>query len=366
MPYKLDNRNSMQYSIPHLPINEGLETVTILKKLPEVRAALAELKGVAGTIPNIGILINTLTIQEAKDSSEVENIVTSHDDLFKASLQIKTYKSLASKEVQHYATALNKGFEAVNSNGIITNSIILDIQQELEQNTAGYRNTPGTKLVNDTTKEVIYTPPQHIDEINHHLQNLIEYINDDAIQDIDPLINMAVIHHQFECIHPFYDGNGRTGRIINILYLVAKGLLDYPILYLSRYINHNKEQYYALLQKVRQTGEWENWILYMLEGIKTISRDSIDLILSIKGVMQKYKDHIRRNYPYYSQDLLNNLFKHPYTKIEFLAKDLKVNRKTAAKYLNEMSEDELGFLSKFKIGKLNYYVNNDLVQLLTK
>lgn len=356
----------MHYSIPHLPITEGLETVNVLKKLPEVRAALAELKGVAGTIPNIGILINTLTIQEAKDSSEVENIVTSHDDLFKASLQIKTYKSLASKEVQHYATALNKGFEAVRSSGLITNNIILDIQQELEQNTAGYRKTPGTKLVNDSTKEVVYIPPQHIDEIEGHLNNLIAFVNDETLQDMDPLIKMAVIHHQFESIHPFYDGNGRTGRIINILYLVAKGLLDYPILYLSRYINQNKEEYYTLLQEVRQTGDWEAWILYMLEGIETISRDSINLILNIKAVMQKYKEHIRKNYPYYSQDLLNNLFKHPYTKIEFLTHDLKVNRKTAAKYLNEMSEDDLGFLSKFKIGKLNYYVNNDLVQLLTK
>jgi len=356
----------MQYIIPQLPISEGLETVKILKKLPEVRAALAELKGVAGTIPNIRILINTLTIQEAKDSSEVENIVTSHDDLFKASLQIKNYQSLASKEVQHYASALNKGFETVRSLGLISNKIILDIQQELEQNTAGYRKTPGTKLVNDKTKEIVYVPPQHIDEIEQHLGNLLNYINDDTLQDIDPLIKMAVIHHQFESIHPFYDGNGRTGRIINILYLVLKELLDYPILYLSRYINQNKEQYYKLLQEVRQNGNWEEWILYILEGIQVISKDSIKLIVEIKTIMQKYKDHIRNHYHYYSQDLLNNLFKHPYTKIEFLAKDLKINRKTAAKYLNEMSEDKLGFLSKFKIGKLNYYVNNDLVELLTE
>lgn len=356
----------MKYDIPPLPLNAEVETLKILKKLPQVRAALAELKGIAATIPNIAILINTLTLQEAKDSSAVENIVTSHDELFKASLEIKRFKSLASKEVQHYAAALHKGFGMVQETQLITNRVILDIQQELEQNTAGYRQVEGTKLVNDTTKEVVYTPPQTEAEIRKHMDVLLRYINEDDLEEVDPLIKMAIIHHQFESIHPFYDGNGRTGRIINILYLVAKGLLDYPILYLSRYVNQNKDEYYRLLQDVRRNGEWEAWILYMLDGVESISRQSIALIKEIKQIMQSYKNHIRDNYPYYSQDLLNNLFRHPYTKIEFLAKDLQINRKTAGKYLNEMAEDPKNILSKYKVGKLNYYVNNELVNLLIK
>ena len=362
----IKNELKMTYDIPPLPLKTNVETLKVLKKLPKVRAALAELKGIGATIPNIAILVNTLTLQEAKDSSAVENIVTTHDELFKSSLQIKTFKSLASKEVQHYASALNKGFAMVQENQLITNRVVLDIQQELEQNSAGYRNVPGTQLVNDRTKEVVYTPPQTEAEIRHHMDVLLRYINEDDLEDVDPLVKMAIIHHQFESIHPFYDGNGRTGRILNILYLVAKGLLDYPILYLSRYVNQHKDQYYRHLQEVRRTGEWEAWILYMLNGVESISRQSIALIKEIKQIMQSYKVHIRDHYPYYSQDLLNNLFRHPYTKIEFLAKDLKVNRKTAAKYLNELSEDPKNILSKYKIGKLNYYVNNDLVGLLIK
>ncbi len=362
----MTNALKMTYDIPALPLKANVETLKVFKKLPKVRAALAELKGIGAIIPNIAILVNTLTLQEAKDSSAVENIVTTHDELFKSGLHIKSFKSLASKEVQHYASALNKGFEMVQEHKLITNRVILDIQQELEQNSAGYRNVPGTQLVNDKTKAVVYTPPQTEAEIRHHMEVLLRYINEDDLEEVDPLIKMAIIHHQFESIHPFYDGNGRTGRIINILYLVAKGLLDYPILYLSRYVNQHKDQYYHHLQEVRRTGDWEPWILYMLNGVEDISRQSIALIKDIKEVMQSYKVHIRGHYPYYSQDLLNNLFRHPYTRIEFLAKDLQINRKTAAKYLNELAEDPKKIISKYKIGKLNYYVNNDLVGLLIK
>ncbi len=354
----------MNYTIPSLPLSTTVESINILKKLPDARAALAELKGSAATIPNIGILISTLTLQEAKDSSEVENIITSHDDLFKANLQISSFGTLASKEVQHYVSALMKGFKMVEKDYLITNRVILEIQQELERNSAGYREVPGTKLINDTTGAIIYTPPQYIEDIRNYMDNLLEYINMNEIESIDPLVKMAIIHHQFESIHPFYDGNGRTGRILNILYLVAQDLLDYPILYLSRYINRNKNEYYHLLQKVRETGEWEEWILYMLQGVEEIAKESTQLIKDVKRVMMNYKNHIRKNYSYYSQDLLNNLFMHPYTRIEFLAKDLKINRKTAGKYLNELSEDPKNLISKHKLGSLNYYVNNELVELL--
>lgn len=201
-------------------------------------------------------------------------------------------------------------------------------------------------------------------EIEVMMTNLIAYINDDSLHDVHPLIKMAIVHHQFESIHPFYDGNGRCGRIINILYLVLKELLDYPVLYLSRYIIQNKDSYYRLLQQTRNSGNWEEWILYILEGVEIVSRQSIELITGIKTEMQRYKNILRDNYKFYSQDLLNNLFKHPYTKIEFLQQDLNVERRTAAKYLNILAEDENRILEKIKIGNTNFYMNTGLMNLL--
>jgi Fic family protein len=196
------------------------------------------------------------------------------------------------------------------------------------------------------------------------IANLVDFINNDEMQDVHPLIKMAVIHHQFESIHPFYDGNGRSGRIINILYLVAKELIDYPVLYLSRYIIQNKDTYYRLLQQTRNTGNWEEWILFMLEGVEKISRQSIVLIGNIKSLMQQYKIHIRNDYKFYSQDLLNNLFKHPYTKIEFLQKDLNIERRTAAKYLNAIAQHPAKMIEKVKLGNSNFYINIGLMNLL--
>jgi Fic family protein len=325
---------------------------------------LAELKGVAASLPNVSILLNTLALQEAKDSSAIENIITTHDELFRAELHTEYVKSAATKEVQNYASALKTGFDLVSKNNILTNSTLLEIHKVLEQNDAGYRRIPGTDLKNDRTKEIIYTPPQHKDEIIGLMTNLINYINDDSLEDVHPLIKMAVIHHQFESIHPFYDGNGRTGRIINILYLVIKNLLDYPVLYLSRYIIQNKDSYYRLLQQVRDENTWEEWILFILDGVEVISRQSIALISSIKEVMKDYKYHIRENYKFYSQDLLNNLFRHPYTKIEFLQDELKIERRTAAKYLNALAEDKAKILDKIKIGNTNFYINSELMTII--
>ncbi len=355
----------MPYYPELLPLRSvDFETKAILRQLPGARAALAELKGIAATIPNVSILINALALQEAKNSSAIENIITTHDELFKAELDIGFVKNIAAKEVQNYALALKKGFDLVRGNKLITNSTILNIHQELEQNNAGYRVLPGTELKNERSNETIYVPPQNGDELKKLMSNLVDFLNDDGIQDIDPLVKMAIIHHQFESIHPFYDGNGRTGRILNILYLVAKGLLDYPLLYLSRYIVQNKAEYYRLLQSVRESAAWEEWVLYMLEGVESVSRQGIELIRAIKQLMQDYKFYIRDNYKYYSQDLLNNLFRHPYTKIEFLQQELKVDRRTAAKYLNELAGDGRGILTKLKLGKSNYYVHNKLVELL--
>jgi len=351
------------YEIPRLPLAADVETKVVLRALSRAHRYLAELKGTARTIPNESIVINTLTLQEAKDSSAVENIITTQDELFKAELFIDQKPSLATKEVQRYAVALRGGFEVVRKHRLLTLPNILKIQAELEENRAGLRKMPGTTLKNDRTGEIVYVPPQHPDAIQEYMSNLVEFINDDEQSDLDPLVKMAIIHHQFESIHPFYDGNGRTGRIINILYLVAKGLLELPVLYLSRFIIRDKAAYYRHLQAVRDEGAWEAWILYILGGVEETAQQTIELIGQIRQLMQEYKHRLRAEWPkLYSQDLLNNLFRHPYTKIEFVMHDLDVSRPTASSYLSQLVES--GFLSLHKIGRSNYYVNDRLVVLL--
>jgi len=346
-----------------LPIEQDIETKKVLKKLATVHRALAELKGIVATIPNESILINTLGLQEAKDSSAIENIITTHDDIYKAELNLDGFKSLNAKEVQNYISALKKGYALISKNKILTNNGIIEIQSELEKNKAGFRKLPGTALKNATTGETVYTPPQEYSEIVELMSNLEQFINDDTMSDFDSLVKMAVIHYQFESIHPFYDGNGRTGRIINVLYLVMKDLLNLPVLYLSRYIILNKGNYYKLLQEVRETDNWENWLILMLDAVEQISKETIILIAKIRELIFEYKNLLRDNYKFYSQDLLNNLFKHPYTKIEFVEKELGVSRITAAKYLNELVKD--GLLKKQKLGTGNYYINERLMNLLT-
>jgi len=353
------------YEIPRLPLAVDVETKAVLRALSQAHRYLAELKGTARTIPNESILIHTLTLQEAKDSSAVENIITTQDELFKAELFIDQKPGLATKEVQRYALALRKGFEVVRKHQLITLPYILEIHAALEENRAGLRKTPGTTLKNDRTGEVVYVPPQHPDAIKEQMSNLVRFINDDELSDLDSLVKMAIIHHQFESIHPFYDGNGRTGRIINILYLVAKGLLDLPVLYLSRFIIRDKAAYYRRLQAVRDEGDWEAWIVYMLNGVAETAQQTIELIGQIRQLMQEIKHRLRAEWPkLYSQDLLNNLFRHPYTKIEFVMHDLGVSRPTASSYLSQLVDS--GFLSLHKVGRSNYYVNDRLVLLLMR
>ncbi|PKP40261.1 MAG: addiction module protein [Bacteroidetes bacterium HGW-Bacteroidetes-13] len=352
------------WGLKELPLNIDVETKKILKALPSAHAALAELKGIASTIPNQNILINTLGLQEAKDSSAIENIITTHDDLYKSGLNLDAFKSLDAKEVQNYISALKKGFELITKNGLLTNKSILQIQEVLENNNVGFRKLPETALKNAATGETIYTPPQDYEEIMRLMTNLEKYINDSSIQDCDPLIKMAIIHFQFESIHPFYDGNGRTGRIINILYLIMEKLQNLPILYLSNYIIKHKSEYYRFLQKVRDENQWEDWILFMIKGVEETAKETIQIIIKIKDLMLDYKHRLRDNYKFYSQDLLNNLFKHPYTKIEFIVNDLGVSRLTAANYLNKLSDN--GMLRKDKLGTGNFYINEELFELLTK
>ena len=356
-----------QYQIPNLPLSYDLETKEILRQVNRANRKLAELKGVAQTIPNEQILINSLTLQEAKDSSEVENIVTTQDELYKADLDLKNVVINAStKEVLNYRQAMQRGFELVRRTKLLTLNDIKKIQEELEYNKAGFRSIPGTKLMNQQG-ETVYTPPQSGQEVVLLMDNLEEYINNPQMQDVDPLIKMAIIHHQFESIHPFYDGNGRTGRIILILYLVLNNLLDLPILYLSRYITHNKAEYYRLLQAVRDKNtdnskEWEEWILFILKGVEGTAEETIHLIKGISKLMMEYKNVLRPLFGrQYKHELLNNLFFHPYTKIEFIEKDMMVQRKTATKYLDMIVKE--GLLQKIKIGRFNYYMNTKLIEL---
>ena len=337
------------------------ETPAILKKLVSSSRKLAELKGMAVSIPNQGILINTLALQEAKDSSEIENIVTTHDELFKHDVQPESFANLAAKEVLRYRQALKVGFEQVRSSGLLTCNHIIDIQGELERNNAGFRKLPGTAL-KDGSGQTIYTPPQDPAEIVEGMRGLERFINEPDLFDADPLIKMALIHHQFESIHPFYDGNGRTGRIVNVLYLVKEGLLDIPVLYLSQHIVRHKADYYRLLQSVREADTWEEWVLYLLTAVEQTAGQTIATVQAIKTALFDYKQRIRSGYKFYSQDLINNLFMHPYTKIEFVQRDLGVSRITATKYLDTLTEG--GFVQKQKIGRGNYYVNIALIALL--
>lgn len=346
-----------------LPYDKDIETKVVLKKLTNAHRALAELKGVAQTIPKQEILINTLTLQEAKDSSEIENIVTTHDELYKSSLGFEKFISPATKEVQNYIAALKSGFSIVSKQNILTTNNIIDIQEILEKNKAGLRKVPGTNLKNQQTGEIIYEPPQSAKEIIDLMANLELFINDNTISDLDPIVKMAVIHFQFESIYPFYDGNGRTGRIINILYLVLNGLLDIPILYLSRNIIRNKSAYYQNIQDVRDNDNWENWLLFMITAVEETAYETIRLINNIKKEMMIMKSTLRDNYKFYSQELLNHLFKQPYTKIEFLKKDLNISRVTASGYLNKLAKDNV--MIKYKLGKTNYYINSALMNALS-
>lgn len=350
-------------SIPSLTtLNPArFDSPAVLKRLTSASRKLAELKGVAGSIPNQGILINALGLQEAKDSSEIENIVTTHDELFKGDVLPEAFAHPAAKEVLRYRLALQLGFLREQETGLITVNHLIEIQGELERNNAGFRKLPGTALKSGSGATV-YTPPQDPVEIVALMSDLERFINDADLFAVDPLIKMALIHHQFESIHPFYDGNGRTGRILNVLYLVKEGLLEVPVLYLSRHIVRTKADYYRLLQAVREDDAWEAWVLYMLEAVEQTAGQAISTINAIKAALFDYKHRIRDGFKFYSQDLINTLFMHPYTKIEFVQRDLGVSRLTATKYMDALAAE--GFVQKHKLGRSNYYINLALNEIL--
>ncbi len=344
-----------------LPPGKNLETVPVLRQLAKSNRALAELKGYADTIPNKNILLNAVMINEAKDSSEIENIITTHDELYKA-LSQSSGASLEAKEVVNYRSAIWEGYQLVLEKEILTVNMIVRIQSIVEGNQAGIRKLPGTVLINSKTNEVVYTPPSDEREIRNLLSNLEEYINE--VDDrVDPLIKLAVIHFQFESIHPFYDGNGRTGRIINIIYLILRDLLNSPILYLSRYINKNKSEYYRLLQEVRTQQNWEEWILFILKGIEETAKDTLELVKRINVEIESMRNEIKLKLPkIYSKELIDLLFYEFYTKTIYIEKGLSITRKTAVSYLSAL--EKAGFLVSEKIGKERIYKNKRLFDLV--
>ena len=349
--------NELPLLPPEIKLTEKVFTKTIA-----ANRALAELKGLAGLIPNQAIILNSLILKEARDSSEIENIVTTQDELYKAFSTDSHTIDPAIKEVLNYKEALWSGYEMVKKKHLITVREIVKIQEMLIGNNAGIRKQSGTALRNARTGEVIYTPPFGKEVIEKLLKNLEGYINADGTE-VDSLIKMAIIHYQFESIHPFYDGNGRTGRILNVLYLILQDLLELPILYLSSYIIKHKKQYYEGLDQVRSKNNWEGWILYMLDSVEQTSKDTISLIKGIKILLDDVIYSVKRDNPkIYSKELVEALFNQPYCRISTLEKQLNITRFTASKYLKELAET--GLLKSEKVGRDMLYINVPLYTLL--
>ena len=361
------------YSIPVLPPSGvDFEQAGLLRALVKAHRHLAELKGCAANIPNQAILVNTLALQEAKASSEIESYVTTQDELFQADLKLAEWVSPAAKEVARYRESLKQGFERMKAQqGLITQSTLIALFQELKNSTEGFRHAPGTVLKNDKTGATVFVPPQDGEEIQRHMNELERFIN--TPDELDALIKMALIHHQFESIHPFSDGNGRIGRILCVLFLVQSKLLDAPVLYLSRYINRHKQDYYRLGQAVRDVAPntqawaeaWQAWVIFMLNAVADTAQRGVLLVSAMRDLMAQTKRQMREQLPsLYSQDLLNNLFRHPYTRIEFVQQDLGVTRQTAARYLRQLVQ--AGLVEEHTHGKHVYFINAPLVALLTQ
>ena len=355
------NRTLPHNDLPPLPPAAELETRAVLKRAIEASRVLANLRGLAAQIPNQVLLINSIVLQEARLSSEIENIVTTNDALYKADIDPDGRTDPHTKEVLRYREALKFGFAALKDRPLSTN-LFVDIVRIIKQQDIGVRRTSGTAL-KDGTGQIIYTPPVGESVIRDKLGNLEHFIH--AEDDFDPLVKMAVMHYQFEAIHPFDDGNGRTGRIINLLYLVQAGLLDIPVLFLSRYIMANKPQYYALLRGVTEQQAWEPWVLYMLDAIISTAQQTHDQVTRIRSLMEEVRQRVQKEAPsIYSKDLIEVIFRHPYTKIQFLVDAGLAQRQTASSYLQKLAT--LGVLRPEKQGRETYYINDALFAELAR
>jgi Fic family protein len=358
------NPASSYNDLPLLPPSADVETKAVLKRVASAGRSLAELKGLGATIPNQSILVNSLVLREAKASSEIENIVTTNDALFRAFTSSSSRDDPATKEVLRYRAALWEGFNELKKRGLMTTDLFVKLVQIINEHQTGIRVLPGTVIQNRRTGAVLYTPPTGESVIREKLKNLEEYIRTE--DETDPLIKLAIVHYQFEAIHPFSDGNGRTGRIINSLFLVSRGLLDLPILYLSKYIIEKKSEYYRLLRAVTAKGEWEHWILYMLDGIQATAVETREKIVSIRKLLDQTLEIGRTKLPakVYSKELIELLFHQPYTKVQNLVDAGIAERKTAAVYLREL--EKVGILRSKKSGKEVLFLNVKLFQLLSK
>lgn len=360
------NKKNVPYNnLPLLPPKFEIETLPILKKAISANKSLAELRGWSFNQANPLLLLQSIALQEAKSSSEIENIVTTNDEIYQA-LATPADKNIspATKEVLHYKEALWHGCEKVKEGYPLTINLFIELFQIIKQRTDGIRKLPGTKLKNNFN-EVVYTPPNNSEDILRLLTNLEKYINEDAPDDVDPLIKLAVMHYQFECIHPFPDGNGRVGRIINVLYLMKEQLLEFPILYLSRYIIKNKTSYYKALQGVTEKNDWATWILYMLDAVEKTAQETLNSIKDIYSAQNELLNFLSRKAPSLcSKELVELLFEQPYCKISFLVERNIAKSQTASKYLKQLCN--LGIFQMLKHGRDNYYINIKLWDILTK
>lgn len=343
------------------PIDTDLNEVSTLKVLSDANNKIGELKGMMNLLPNPKIILNAITIGEAKDSSAIENIVTTYDEIYEEMTSQESVSSSA-KEVLRYRRAVLEGFRDLQNNTFISINSMVKIQSIIEPNRGGIRKLPGTVIRNTFTNETVHTPPQSESEIIEFLGNLEKFINENDAY--DPLINMALIHFQFESIHPFYDGNGRTGRILNVLYLIMKGKLDYPVLYLSKYIISNKNQYYTLLKKAQEEeSHIGDFVRYMIQGVLETSEFTIDFIRRIQKSMEETSQLMKEKIPkIYSKGLVEYLYYEFYTKNEFFRDEFNVSRNTAASYLNQLEQH--GFLVSGKVGKEKIYKNTALFNLM--
>ncbi|HGO7091653.1 TPA: protein adenylyltransferase Fic [Neisseria meningitidis] len=347
--------------LPPLPPKQDIESKTILKRCIAARASLARLKQAAELIPNQAMLINTLPVMEARASSEIENIVTTTDKLFQ-SLQMNTERQdPATKEALQYRTALFAGYESLTSRPLCTQTAIMVCNAIKHPYEMAIRKTGGTALKGGNSGNVVYTPPEGEETIRGKLANWERFIHESG--DLDPLIIMAAAHYQFEAIHPFTDGNGRTGRILNSLLLIEKGLLDLPILYLSRYIIENRADYYRLLLGVTERQDWESWIIYILDGVADTADWTVSKIDAIRRLFEQTRQHIRTHAQgIYTHELVNLLFEQPYTRIANLEAAGIAKRQTASKYLKELSD--IGVLQEIAIGRDKLFIHPRLMELL--
>jgi Fic family protein len=352
--------NKPYNDLPLLPPQVDLETKAILKACISARAALAELNQSAKLIPNQSILINTLPLLEAQSSSEIENIVTTTDKLFQYAQEEQNADS-ATKEALRYRTALFTGYQELARKPLNTNTCIA-ICSQIKGQQMQIRKVPGTALASDKSGAVIYTPPEGEEVIRGLLSNWEQFIHNQP--DLDPLIRLAVAHYQFEAIHPFTDGNGRTGRVVNSLYLIQEGLLTLPILYLSRYIIQNKQDYYQLLLKVTQEQAWEEWITFILKGIEETSHWTTDKIQAITNLAEHTREYIKEALPkVYSYELVDLIFEQPYCRISNLVERDIAKRQTASIYLKQLCD--IGVLVEVEVGREKLFIHPKLIQLLT-